>query len=249
MILTDDNFATIVRAVELGRGLYDNLTKYVRFQMGALGGLVVTFLGASLFNVVSGVPFVPLQTLWVNFTTQVFQAIGLGYGKPADDLMERKPRPVDEPIIDRSLFVWLGIASLTLGAMTLGVIAWADHEHGTAVARTMGLAAFSFANVLLSVTARDRFRSVFTLDTFNDRRFVMASGMSIAAIVFGTELQVFQRILGTVSLTGREWLIVVVAPFSILLVSEVFKWISRRSEAEPNPPMEPARVAPSAGTG
>ena len=94
--------------------------------MGALGGLVVTFLGAACSTLVySGVPFVPLQTLWVNFTTQVFQAIGLGYGKPADDLMERKPRPVDEPIIDRSLFVWLGIASLTLGAMTLGVIAWA----------------------------------------------------------------------------------------------------------------------------
>ena len=83
MILTDDNFATIVKAVELGRGLYDNLTKYIRFQMGVLVGFIVTFLGASIFNIVGGVPFVPLQTLWLNFTTQVFQAIGLGYGKPA----------------------------------------------------------------------------------------------------------------------------------------------------------------------
>ena len=57
MILTDDNFATIVHAVELGRGLYDNLTKYVRFQMGALVGLIVTFLGVSIFNIVGGVPF------------------------------------------------------------------------------------------------------------------------------------------------------------------------------------------------
>ena len=92
MILTDDNFATIVKAVELGRGLYDNLTKYIRFQMGVLVGFIVTFLGASIFNIVGGVPFLPLQTLWVNFTTQVFQAIGLGYGGPADGLMERKPR-------------------------------------------------------------------------------------------------------------------------------------------------------------
>ena len=92
MILTDDNFATIVKAVELGRGLYDNLTKYVRFQMGVLFGLVVTFLGAAIFNVVGGVAFVPLQTLWINFTTQVFQAIGLGYGEPAEGLMKRKPR-------------------------------------------------------------------------------------------------------------------------------------------------------------
>jgi Ca2+-transporting ATPase len=88
MILTDDNFATIVKAVELGRGLYDNLTKYIRFQMGALAGLIITFLGASIFNVVGGVPFLPLQTLWLNFTTQVFQAIGLGYGKPSEGLRE-----------------------------------------------------------------------------------------------------------------------------------------------------------------
>ena len=92
MILTDDNFATIVKAVELGRGLYDNLTKYIRFQMGVLIGFIVAFLGASIFNIVGGVPFVPLQTLCVNFTTHVFLAIGLGYGRPAEGLMERKPR-------------------------------------------------------------------------------------------------------------------------------------------------------------
>ena len=82
MILTDDNFATIVKAVELGRGLYDNLVKYIRFQMGVLAGMILTFLGASILNIVSGIPFLPLQTLWVNFTTQVFQSIGLGYGEP-----------------------------------------------------------------------------------------------------------------------------------------------------------------------
>src|SRR5207245_1992193 len=80
MILTDDNFATIVKAVELGRGLYDNLTKYIRFQMGVLAGMVLAFLGASIFNIVAGVIFLPLQTLWVNFTTQVLQSVGLGYG-------------------------------------------------------------------------------------------------------------------------------------------------------------------------
>ena len=73
MILTDDNFATIVKAVELGRGLYDNLVKYIRFQMGVLAGMIVTFLGASILNIASGIPFLPMQTLWVNFTTQVFQ--------------------------------------------------------------------------------------------------------------------------------------------------------------------------------
>ena len=99
MILTDDNFATIVKAVELGRGLYDNLVKYIRFQMGVLAGMIVTFLGASILNIVSGIPFLPLQTLWVNFTTQVFQAIGLGYGEPSEGLMERRPRKPEQPIL------------------------------------------------------------------------------------------------------------------------------------------------------
>ena len=101
MILTDDNFATIVKAVELGRGLYDNLTKYIRFQMGVLAGFILAFLGASIFDIVAGVIFLPLQTLWVNFTTQVFQSVGLGYGKMAEDVMERAPRKEDEPILNR----------------------------------------------------------------------------------------------------------------------------------------------------
>jgi P-type Ca2+ transporter type 2C len=77
MILTDDNFSTIVKAVELGRSLYDNLTKYVRFQMGCLFGFIISFLGAAIFNIAGGVPFLPLQTLWVNFMVDVPQAIGV----------------------------------------------------------------------------------------------------------------------------------------------------------------------------
>ena len=95
MILTDDNFATIVKAVELGRALYDNLLRYIRFQMTCLFGFIGTFLGASIFNILGGVPFLPLQTLWINFTVDIFQAIGLGYGKPREGLMEEKPRPKD----------------------------------------------------------------------------------------------------------------------------------------------------------
>ena len=131
MILTDDNFATIVRAVELGRGLYDNLTKYIRFQMGVLFGLVVTFLGVAIFNVVGGVAFVPLQTLWINFTTQVFQAIGLGYGEPAEGLMKRKPRDPEAQILPRSKLLWLALVGVVMGAATIGVIAWADNHYDT----------------------------------------------------------------------------------------------------------------------
>ncbi len=91
MVLTDDNFSTIVKAVELGRGLYDNLVKYIRFQMGCLFGFIVSFLGAAIFNLAGGIPFLPLQTLWINFTTMLFQAVGLGYGEPGAGLMDAPP--------------------------------------------------------------------------------------------------------------------------------------------------------------
>ena len=94
MILTDDNFATIVKAVEYGRGLYDNLVHFIRFQMTALVAFIAAFLGAALFFILGGIPFEPLPILWINFAIQVPIAIALGFDKPASDLMQRKPRPL-----------------------------------------------------------------------------------------------------------------------------------------------------------
>jgi Ca2+-transporting ATPase len=229
MILTDDNFATIVKAVELGRGLYDNLTKYIRFQMGVLVGFIVTFLGASIFNIVGGVPFVPLQTLYVNFTTQVLQAIGLGYGRPAEGLMDRKPRPSDERILPRPLLLWVGIAGLVLGGATLGVIGWADDHYGSsAIARTMGLTTFAISNVVFSLTTRDERRSVFSLELLEDRTFLLCTGGSLAAIVLGTELGIMQRVLHTVHLTGHQWLVCIVVGLAIVPVSEARRLLLQR---------------------
>ena len=227
MILTDDNFATIVKAVRLGRGLYDNLVKYIRFQMGVLAGLIATFLGASILNIVSGVPLTPLQTLWVNFTTQVFQSVGLGYGEPSEGLMERRPRKPEQPILTRADTIWFVIAGLVMATATLGVIA-AYESDGTGLARTMGMTTFAIANLLFSFTARDAVRSVFSLDTFNDRTFLVTTAMSVASIVFVTELQVFHRVFDTVELTGDQWLLCIGAAASILVVSEIRKFVLRR---------------------
>jgi P-type Ca2+ transporter type 2C len=231
MILTDDNFATIVKAVELGRGLYDNLVKYIRFQMGVLAGMIVTFLGASILNIASGVPFLPLQTLWVNFTTQVFQAIGLGYGEPSQGLMERRPRKPERPILSRADTRWFVIAGLVMAAATLGVAAGAENAEGEDLARTMAMTTFAIANLAFSFTARDERRSVFSLDTFNDRRFIIASLMSAAAIIFATELRFFQRILDTVELTGNQWLICIGAALTIVVASEIRKFMLRRRDS------------------
>jgi Ca2+-transporting ATPase len=232
MILTDDNFATIVKAVELGRGLYDNLTKYIRFQMGVLIGFIVTFLGASIFNVVGGVPFVPLQTLYVNFTTQVLQSIGLGYGRPAEGLMQRKPRASDEEILPRPLLVWVAIAGLVMGGTTLGLIAWADDAYGSATARTMGLTAFAISNVLFSFATRDEQSSVFSLSVLEDRTFLMCTAGSLAAILFGTELEIFHRMLGTVPLTLHQWLVCIVVGLAIIPVSEGRRLLLKRRASD-----------------
>ena len=197
MILTDDNFSTIVKAVELGRGLYDNLVKYVRFQMGCLFGFIVSFLGASIFNIAGGVPFLPLQTLWINFTTLLFQAIGLGYGEPGDGLMDRGPRPPDEPILTRGLFAWLVTVGLVMGAGTLGVISWAEQAHTREVAHTMGVVTFSLYALFFSIATRDERRTVFSLDTFSDDKFLIATGVSLLTLILSTVLGPLQALLGT----------------------------------------------------
>ena len=83
MILTDDNFATIVKAVEYGRAIYDNLSNFIRFQMTALVAFIASYLGAAFFVIAGGVPFTPGVVLWINFLVQVPVAIALGFDKPA----------------------------------------------------------------------------------------------------------------------------------------------------------------------
>jgi magnesium-transporting ATPase (P-type) len=161
-----------------------------------------------------------------NFTTQIFQAIGLGYGKPAPDLMQRKPRPRTTKILPAQELVCLAFVGLILGAGTLGVVTWGDHAYNTEVARTMGLTTFSLSNLLLALTVKDDLRSVFSLDTFDDRRLVLMSGLSVVAIVLATELNLFEKILETQSLNLQQWLI-------CILVSSRSSWFPRSARRSP----------------
>ncbi len=229
MVLTDDNFSTIVKAVELGRGLYDNLVKYVRFQMGCLFGFIVSFLGASIFNIAGGVPFLPLQTLWMNFTTLLFQAVGLGYGRPAAGLMEREPRQPDQPILTRPLFVWLISVGLITGVGTLGVISWAEQAHTQAIAHTMGVVTFSLYALLFSIETRDERRTAFSLDTFSDSKFVIATGVPILTLLLTTVFGPLQAFLKATSLDVRQWLICLAVALSIVVLSEIQKAVRRHT--------------------
>ena len=231
MILTDDNFSTIVKAVELGRGLYDNLARYIRFQIGGLFGYIITFIGASIFNIAAGEPLLPLQTLWVSFTTLSIQSVGLGYSKPAAGLMDRPPLPPGRPILTRGLIAWLAFAGLLMAIGTLSVISWADQAHGLAIARTMGMVTFALFLLFFSIESKDERDSAFSLDTFSDKTFVITTSGSFVLLVLSTVLGIFQTVMKTTTLDVRQWLICTAVALSIVAAAEIRKATRRRTAA------------------
>ncbi len=232
MILTDDNYATIVKAVGLGRSVYDNMLRFIRFQMAGLFGYIATFLGSSLLNILGGIPFLPLQTMWLNFTVNVFQAIGLGYGKPRDGLMEVPPRPKEQKIMPRRLLTWLVICGLVMAAGTLGVLAWADARYDDAVARTMGMTVFALFRLFSSLETADEDKSLFSGTILANRPLLVATGLSVLTIVLATEFGFFQRILGTVSMNIDQWAVCLVVPLSLIVVEEGRKLLKVRTGDE-----------------
>ncbi|HEX5287568.1 MAG TPA: cation-transporting P-type ATPase [Streptosporangiaceae bacterium] len=229
MILTDDNFSTITKAVGLGRGLYYNLARYIRFEMGCMFGFITCFLGASIFDIAHGEPLRSLQVLWVAFTTVTIQSIGLGYSKPADGLMEHQPRPPGQPILSRPTLIWLITAGLVTAIGTLSVISWGEQAHTLDVARTMGMVTFSLFNLLFSIETKDEQQSVFSLDVFSDRTSIITTGISFVLLVISTVLQPFHAILKTTTLDVRQWLICTAAALSIIAAAEIRK-AARRAD-------------------
>src|SRR5215203_672050 len=229
MILTDDNFATIVGAVEQGRALYDNLMRYIRFQMASLFGFIATFLGASIFNVLGGVPFLPLQTLWINFTVTVFQAVGLGYSKPRTGLMADAPRSKDAQILPRPLFIWLASVGLVFAVVTLPLIVWAGDAYDEVVAHTMGLVTFSLLHVFFSLETADEERTIFSSQLLENPTLLKASALSLLTVFLATTFGPLQRLLDTTELSPSQWAICIVLGASIIVVTEVRKVFRRRS--------------------
>jgi Ca2+-transporting ATPase len=229
MILTDDNFATIVRAVEQGRALYDNLMRYIRFQMASLFAFIGAFLGASIFNILGGVPFLPLQTLWINFTVTVFQAVGLGYSKPREGLMAEPPRPKDERILPRPLALWLLAVGLLMAAVTLAIIVWASGAFDESIGRTMGLVTFSLLHLFFSLETSDERRTIFSSQLLENPTLIKASAASLLSIFLATTFGPLQRMLDTTELTVEQWAICAVAATTVIILAEVRKLLSRRS--------------------
>jgi Ca2+-transporting ATPase len=229
MILTDDNFATIVAAVEGGRGIYDNLMKYVRIQLIQLGAFVLLFVFAGLFDVADGAPLNPLQILWINFAIDVLLAVGLGFDAAAPGLMRRRPRDAAAPIVDRALAIRLGIGSVLMSALALGVVAWAEDRYDLAVATTMGLTTLSLMHIVAALEVREPAGTIFARYTIANRRFVQLIGVTLVLTFLATELSFLQRILDTVSLTSRQWGVCLLGPIVFLAGAELAKVIDRHT--------------------
>ena len=227
MILTDDNFATIVKAVEEGRNLYDNLMRYIRFQMGTLFGFVGVFLGAAIFNVLGGIPFLPLQTLWLNFSVGLFQNLGLGLGKPREGLMALPPRPKTEPVLGRRMMIWLVINGLLMAAGTLAMIAFNSGD--AAVAHTVGLTTFALFNLWFSLETSDEDRSLFSGEVLRNPQLLKWSGLSVLTIILTPQFGPLQNLLDTKPLTLGQWGVCILVSLSIVVLSELKKALKIRT--------------------
>jgi Ca2+-transporting ATPase len=230
MILTDDNFATIVKAVEYGRAIYDNLSKYIRFQMEALVGFIVSFLVAAMLGIAGGIPFAPLAVLWVNFLVQVPIAIALGFDKPSPGLMENKPRPLSQPVLSRMQWLRIIFLGAIMAAGTLAVEAYYERIDAV-LASTMALTVFSLFSIAIGLSARSETQSVLNRDILADRRQVEIYGLTLILVFIATELRFLQRILGTTPLSSDQWLLCFGVAFTLLLIDESIKFVMRRRRA------------------
>ena len=233
MILTDDNFATIVRAVSEGRKLYDNMLKYIRFMLVALVTYVVTFLLASLLNIAGGQPFSAVQILWINFLITAPVGIALGLDKETPGLMTRLPRPRNASIMSPAVIVTVGLAGLFMSlAIDLLIVFGKSTYDKTEIGSTMGLVAFSLMLVIAAFESRDEKGSTFRLETFDNRTVNVVAIVEITLAVLIAKGDFLPSLLGTVKLTGEQWLIGAAPALLLFVAWELGKAIARSRESD-----------------
>jgi Ca2+-transporting ATPase len=231
MILTDDNFATIVGAVREGRGIYDNIVKFVRFQLSTSLGFVITFLIASITGIAGGAPFTALQILFVNLVMDGPPAMSLGVDPVSPDAMRRRPRPARERILTRPRLVRILLASSVMAAGTLIVLTTApgpEPQLGVAtVAGTMAFVTFVFFQVFNLLNVRNDLRSVFSRETLENRSAFVATAAVIVLLVLIVEMDVAHGFMTTTDLTSGQWLACVAIGSAVLWAGELVKVVLR----------------------
>jgi Ca2+-transporting ATPase len=229
MILSDDNFATIVFAVEQGRKIYDNLTKYIRFVLVLLVVFVLTFLGATLFNIAAGEPFTPPQVLWIHFVVNAPFGFALGFDKESPGLMARRPRPRGESVLTTSVMVTVGLSGLAITIGLLSMISVGQHLFGSVhVGQSIAFTAFALCLIVAAVECRSETGTVLTTATFDSKQMNWAMLGEFVLAVLVTQMDVFNRLLGTTQLNLRQFGWALIPALALLLLWELGKYIARR---------------------
>ncbi|MGA0205804.1 MAG: cation-translocating P-type ATPase, partial [Ilumatobacteraceae bacterium] len=233
MVLTDDNFATIVGAVKRGRTIYDNIVKFVRFQLSTTLGFAMLFLAASIFDIAHGKPFAAIAILWVNIIMDGPPAMALGLDKGDSDIMRRAPRPVSEKILTPQRWGAIVYSSVIMALGTLGVLIWApgpEAEAGVAtVAGTMAFNTFVLFQFFNILNARSDRNSVFRRHTLTNPQLWIALVAVIVLQVGVTHVGFMQRLFDTTSISSTQWLVSIAVASSVLWFEELRKAFVRRT--------------------
>ncbi len=234
MVLADDNFATIVEAVRGGRAVYDNILKFVRFQVATAVGAIATILGASAAG--QHVPFTPLQVLWVNLIADGPTAISLGVDAPAPGLMHRAPVASHSPILNRRRLGQVAFQGLVTAAGVLAIYLYAiptyDHlSNGDGMpktAMTMAFTAFVLAQLVNVYNARSETVSIFSKYTLTNWKL----GLSIVTVFFLqlliTEFEPMRNLFDTAQLSLIQWGLCLLPSLGLLVAVELWKVVIRR---------------------
>ncbi len=231
MVLTDDNFSTIVTAVGLGRNIYANIVKFVRFQLSTTLGFAVLFLLAAAFDIAGGKPFTAVAILWVNIIMDGPPAMALGVDPADGDVMRHRPRPREEQILTRSRWFAVGLSATVMAMGTLAMLQWADGGAARAgtptVAGTMAFNTFVLFQFFNILNARHDTQTVFRRSSLANR-WLWGSLATVVALQFAvTHIGPMQRLFDATSISGVQWLWCVVVASLVLWAEELRKALVR----------------------
>ncbi len=230
MILTDDNFTTIIKAVKQGRGIYANIRKCVKYLLSSNIGEVLVILLAELIAAFGWLPLhVPLASihlLWINLVTDSLPAFGLGMEKPEDSVMLEKPRPKDENFFAQKLGIHIALEGVVVGIITLSSYVIGFQLYGHFVASTMAFVTLSFTQLFHSYNVKSE-KSVISKQTFNNRflnlAFIVGAIMQLAVVYIPGINDVFQSVM----LSLPQLAIAIGSAFCIVIVMEIYKLIAK----------------------
>jgi Ca2+-transporting ATPase len=225
MILTDDDFATIVASVREGRSIYDNIVKFVRFQLSTNIGAILSFLGATVAGLAA--PLTAIQVLWVNVIMDGPPAMALGVDPARPGLMDEPPRKPTERILNRTRLLRMLRAGLVMATGTLSVLALAGDAYGAAAAATMAFTTFVLFQFFNALNARTERETVFTRHLFTNRWLWISFGAVVVLQVLVVQLPFLNPIFDTTALSAGQWVLCAAVASCVMVVEEAIKLVRR----------------------